>query len=46
MIQIRPTRMTEKSEESSNKIEMRASYRIPGSFKFGTGSKMKPVLDT
>ncbi len=31
---------------SLSRIEMHVSYRIPGYRKFGTGSKMKPVLDT
>ncbi len=33
-------------QESFNWIEMHASFRIPGSWKFWTGSKMEQVLNT
>ncbi len=31
-----------RTQESLSRIEMHASYRKAGSWKFGTGSKMEP----
>ncbi len=35
-----------RTQESLSRIEMHASYRIPASLKFRTGSKKEPVLNT